>query len=102
MHLPRPDTRLRLALFADEAQLPVRLELIEFPDADGRGAPLIDARPLRPGRFVFGFEVGDVATAVRATPGAAYSKICRIGKDAVVAGTAPGGVGFELWSPDGV
>jgi len=102
MHLPRPDTRLRLALFADKAQLPVRLELIEFPDADGRGAPLIDARPLRPARFVFGFEVGDVAAAVKAMPGAAYSKICRIGKDAVVAGTAPGGVGFELWSPDDV
>ncbi len=102
MHLPRPDTRLRLALFADEAQLPVRLELIEFPDADGRGAPLIDARPLRPGRFVFGFEAGDLAAAVKAMPKAVYSKICRIGKDAVVAGTAPGGVGFELWSSDDV
>ena len=102
MHLPRPDTRLRLALFADEAQFPVRLELIEFPDADGRGAPLIDARPLRPGRFVFGFETGDLATAVKNMPRAVYSKICRIGKDAVVAGTAPGGVGFELWSSDDV
>ena len=102
MRLPRPDTRLRLGLFADEAQLPVRLELIEFPDADGRGAPLIDARPLRPGRFVFGFVVGDVAAAVKAMPGAKYSKICRIGKDAVAAGTAPGGVGFEFWSPKDV
>ncbi len=102
MHLPRPDTRLRLALFADEGQIPVRLEMIEFPDADGRGAPLIDARPLRPGRFVFGFEVENVAAAVKAMPGATYSKVCRIGKDAVAAGTAPGGVGFELWSPDDV
>ena len=102
MHLPRPDTRLRLALFADEGQFPVRLEMIEFPDADGRGAPLIDARPLRPGRFVFGFEVANVASALQSMPGASYSKICRIGRDAVAAGTAPGGVGFELWSPDDV
>ena len=100
MHLPRPDTKLRLALFADEAQRPVRLEMIEFPDPDGRGAPLIDARPLRPGRFVFGFEVTNVAAAVKSMPGASYSKICRIGRDAVAAGTAPGGVGFELWAPD--
>ncbi len=102
MHLPRPDTRLRLALFADPSQAPVRLEMIEFPDPDGRGAPLIEPRPLRPGRFVFGFEVEDVAASVKAMPGASYTKICRIGRDAVVAGTAPGGVGFELWSPDDV
>lgn len=102
MHLPRPDTKLRLALFADTAQLPVRLEMIEFPDPDGRGAPLIDARPLRPGRFVFGFEVTNVAAAVKSMPGASYSKVCRVGKDAVAAGTAPGGVGFELWAPDDV
>lgn len=99
MHLPRPDAKLRLALFADEAQLPLRLEMIEFPDPDGRGAPLIEARPLRPGRFVFGFEVDNVPGAIKAMPGASYSKVCRIGKDTVAAGTAPGGVGFELWSP---
>ena len=98
MHLPRPDTRLRLALFADEAQMPVRLELIEFPDPDGRGAPLIDARPLRPGRFVFGFEVDNVAASIAAMPGASYSKTCRIERSAVVAGTAPGAVAFEVWS----
>lgn len=102
MHLPRPDTKLRLALFADEAQFPVRLEMIDFPDPDGRGAPLIDARPLRPGRFVFGFEVKNVAAAVKATPGASYTKVCRIGGAAVAAGTAPGSVGFELWAPDDV
>jgi len=102
MHLPRADTRLRRAVFADDMQLPVRLEMIEFPDPDGRGAVQIDARPLRPGRFVFGFEVDDVAAAVKAMPGAAYSKICRIGRDSVAGGTAPGGVGFELWSPDDV
>lgn len=102
MHLPRPDTRLRLALFAHEGQLPVRLEMIEFPDADGRGAPMIDARPLRPGRFVFGFEVLGLAAAIAAMPGASYSKTSRVGSDLVAAGTAPGGVAFELWSPDDV
>jgi catechol 2,3-dioxygenase-like lactoylglutathione lyase family enzyme len=100
MHLPRPDTRLRLALFADAGQLPVRLELIEFPDPDGRNAPLIEARPLRPGRFVFGFEVDDLAQASKDLPGAVYSKTCRIGSRSVIAGTAPGGVGFELCSPN--
>ncbi len=100
MHLPRPDTRLRLALFADQGQFPIRLELIEFPDADGRQAPLIESRPLRPGRFVFGFEVSSVAQVSRDLSGAVYSKTCRIGARSVIAGTAPGGVGFELWSPD--
>ncbi len=99
MHLPRPDTRLRLALFADPGQLPIRLELIEFPDADGREAPLIEPRPLRPGRFVVGFEVADLAQATKDLPGAVYSKTCRIGSGLSIAGTAPGGVGFELWSP---
>lgn len=99
MHLPRPDTRLRLALFADASQLPVRLELIEFPDADGRGAPLIEPRPLRPGRFVCGFEVDDIAAATKTLPAAAYSKTCRVGSGSVIAGTAPGGVGFEFRSP---
>lgn len=99
MHLPRPDTRLRLALFADPGQFPIRLELIEFPDADGRNAPLITAQPLRPGRFVSAFEVASVTEAVGALKAAAYSKVCRVEKDAVVAGVAPGGVGFELWAP---
>lgn len=98
MHLPRPDTRLRLALFADEGQLPVRLEMIEFPDADGRGAPLIESRPLRPGRFVFGFEVADLAGARKALSAAAHAKVCRVGRDLVSGGTAPGGIGFEVWS----
>jgi catechol 2,3-dioxygenase-like lactoylglutathione lyase family enzyme len=102
MHLPRASARLRRALFADDAQLPVRLEMIEFPDPDGRGAARVDARPLRPGRFLCGFEVDDVAAAIKGMPGAAYSKICRVGKDSVAGGTAPGGVGFELWSPDDV
>jgi catechol 2,3-dioxygenase-like lactoylglutathione lyase family enzyme len=102
MSFPRPDTRLRRALFADDAQLPVRLEMIEFPDPDGRGAVPVDARPLRPGRFLCGFEVEGVAAAIKAMPGAAYSKVCRVGKDSVAGGTAPGGVGFELWSPDDV
>lgn len=101
MHLPRPDTRLRLALFADEAQLPIRLEMIEFPDPDGRGAPMIEARPLRPGRFVFGFEVEGVEMTARSLPGASYSKIARVGDDLVASGAAAGGVAFELWSPVG-
>jgi catechol 2,3-dioxygenase-like lactoylglutathione lyase family enzyme len=101
MHLPRPDTRLRLALFADEGQFPVRLELIEFPDPDGRDAPLIPALPLRPGRFLSGFEVDSVPAAIGSLPGATYSKICRTGEGAVAVGVAPGGVGFELWAlPD--
>lgn len=98
MHLPRPDTRLRLALFAEPGQFPIRLELIEFPDPDGRNTPLISARPLRPGRFVSAFEVSSVIEATSVLKDAAYSKHCRIEKDAVVAGVAPGGVGFELWT----
>ena len=98
MHLPRPDTNLRLALFADEGQFPIRLEMIEFPDADGRNAPLITALPLRPGRFLFGFEVENVPGAVAALHGADYSKVCRLGTLAAVTGVAPGGVGFELLS----
>jgi hypothetical protein len=100
MHLPRPDTRLRLALFADEGQLPVRLELIEFPDPEGRNAPLVPVHPLRPGRFLFGFGVSNLAAAITAMKGAEYSKICRIGANAVATGIAPGGIGFELWTPD--
>jgi catechol 2,3-dioxygenase-like lactoylglutathione lyase family enzyme len=98
MHLPRPDARLRLAVFSDDEAAPVRLELIEFPDPDGRGAPLIEARPLRPGRFVFGFEVDSLDAAHGGLPGAAWSKTCQIGLDLVVAGLAPGGVGFEVRS----
>jgi catechol 2,3-dioxygenase-like lactoylglutathione lyase family enzyme len=98
MHLPRPDTRLRLALFADEGADPVRLELIEFPDPDGRGAPRISARPLRPGRFIFGFEVADAAVTGRSLPAAVWSKTCRTGLDLVTAGLAPQGVGFEVRS----
>lgn len=96
MHLPRPDTKLRLALFADEGQLPIRLEMIEFPDPDARDAPMIDATPLRPGRFLFGFDVADVSATRAALPGARYSKICRVTGGHAVVGIAPGGVGFEL------
>jgi hypothetical protein len=102
IRLPHPGVRLRRAVLADEASRPIRIEMIDFPDPEGSGAPLIEARPLRPGRFLLGFEVENVASAIKATPNAAWSKICRIGKDAVAAGTAPGGVGFELWSPDDV
>lgn len=96
MHLPRPDTKLRLALFADEEQLPIRLEMIEFPDPDARNAPMIHATPLRPGRFLFGFDVPDVSATKAALPGAQYSKICRVSGGHAVVGIAPGGVGFEL------
>ena len=85
MGLPRLDTRLRLTLLAGTDQAPLRLELIEFPDPDGRGAPLIPARPLRPGRFVFAFEVEDVAETSLKLSLATYSKTCRIGSEAVVA-----------------
>jgi len=98
MHLPRPDTRLRLALFAEEAQSPIRLEMIEFPDPDARGAPMVDPKPLRPGRFLFGFGVANVAAAIAAMPGADYSKIARLSNGLAATGVAPGGVGFELRS----
>lgn len=96
MHLPSPDTKLRLALFADDAQLPIRLEMIEFPEAIGRNAPMIDARPLRPGRFLFGFDVANVGQAIAALGGAEYTKICRVTGGHAAVGVAPGGVGFEL------
>ncbi len=98
MHLPRPDTKLRLALFAEAGQLPIRLEMIEFPDPEARNAPMIDSKPLRPGRFLFGFDVGNVAAAIAAMPGADYSKICRGSTGLAATGTAPGGIGFELRS----
>ena len=97
MGLPRPDTRLRLILFADEGQQPIRLEMIEFPDADGRGAALIDSVPLLPGRFTFGFEVSSPAAVAKALSGATCSRLCRVGGKNVIAGLAPGGVRFELW-----
>lgn len=96
MHLPRPDTRLRLALFADQGQSPIRLEMIEFPDPDARNAPKIDPTPLRPGRFLFGFDVADVGAAMRALDQARYSKICRVSGGLAAVGIAPGGIGFEL------
>ena len=99
MGLPRPDTRLRLILFADPGQAPIRLEMIEFPDPDGRGAPLIDSVPLRPGRFTFGFEVDSPAHTAKALSSGTYSQSCRVGSRTVIAGLAPGGVRFELWSP---
>lgn len=98
MHLPSPDAKLRLALFADEGQLPVRLELISFPEPFGRLAAQINALPLKPGRFLFGFTVDDVSKCVAGLPDASFSKVCRIGTNAVASGMAPGGVGFELSS----
>lgn len=100
MGLPRPDTRLRLVLFADEGQFPIRLELIEFPDPDGRSQPSVPSVPLRPGRFAFGFHVKDVRTAANALNGATYSRATSIAGQTVVAGTAPGGVRFELWESE--
>lgn len=99
MHLPRPDTRLRLALLSDEGSAPIRLELIEFPDSAGRGAARIEGRPLRPGRFLFGFEADNAGQPSGGLAGATWSKICRVGLDSVIAGRAPGGVGFEVRSP---
>ena len=98
MGLPRADTRLRLILFAEAGQAPIRLEMIEFPDPDGRGAPVVDSVPLTPGRFTFGFEVDSPAAAAQAMPLATYSRNCKVGGRTVIAGLAPGGVRFELWS----
>lgn len=98
MHLPRPDTKLRLALFAEAGQLPIRLEMIEFPDPEARNAPGVQSKPLRPGRFLFGFEVGNVAAAIAALPGADYAKVCRVSGGLAATGIAPGGIGFELRS----
>ena len=46
-----------------------------------------------------GRRVDDIAAAKKTLPAAAYSKTCRVGSGWVIAGTAPGGVGFELCSP---
>jgi hypothetical protein len=100
MGLPRPDTRLRLVLYADGKQMPVRLELIEFPDPDGRNQPAVDPLPLRPGRFAFGFEAKDAAvlSADFRARGASMSRQVSVDGRQVIAGTAPGGVRFELWA----
>lgn len=99
MGLPRPDTPLRLAMLADDASRPIRLEILEFPEDEGPEHP---TWPLRAGLHAVTFEVPSLEAAQRALARAQFGEIVTVEtgggeRTRAVTATAPGGLRFELW-----
>lgn len=99
MGLPREDVALSLALLADEALTPSRLELVEFPDEQGADHSRL---PLRPGLHALGFVVNDIEAAAASFAGASVAEPVSFdcppyGKVRACAGVCPAGVPFEIW-----
>jgi catechol 2,3-dioxygenase-like lactoylglutathione lyase family enzyme len=99
LELPRPDAPLRLQLLCDEAATPSRLEVLAFLE-DGDAA-VGGETATRAGLHAAGFIVDDLVAAAAALPGVVISDPVDthgvLGPAHAVAGTAPGGVRFELW-----
>ncbi len=97
MGLPRADAPLRLAMMADAAGLPARLELIEFPEDPGAVLP---SWPLRGGLFAPGFLAASLESATQGLTSARFGEAVEVvenGKRGLaVSGLAPGGVRFEV------
>ena len=102
MQLPRPGVAIRITHLTDADASPVRFELMEFPEDPGVDLPCF---PLRPGLHASAFHVPDILAAQRALASATFDPVVRLDtvlhRAAVaVAGTAPGGVRFELWQEE--
>jgi len=102
MELPRAGVPIRITHLTDESALPVRFELMEFPEDAG---PDAETFPLRPGLSVAAFHVRELGSAMTLLPHATWRAAVRL-EDGLhpgagaVAGLAPGGVRFELWEED--
>lgn len=97
MGLPRPDTRLRLAVLADADGGAPRFEMIAFPDDPGAALP---QWPLRAGLHALGAESDDLAATVAALPAVRWGAVADLGAGALaVTGEAPGGVRLEVRAP---
>lgn len=95
MELPRPDTRIRLAVMADAATAGApRFELIAFPDDPGDA---VASWPLRAGLHALGCEVDDLDAVCGQLTRVIWGRPVRIGEEVVaVSGEAPGGVRIEV------
>jgi catechol 2,3-dioxygenase-like lactoylglutathione lyase family enzyme len=92
----------RLVVFTDAADRPVRVRLLEFLGERGK---LVDDWPLAGGLHAAGFEVADLAAAMRSLAGARFGEpmACEsavFGPARAVTGVAPGAQRFELWQRD--
>jgi len=99
MGLPRPDCALRLAVLADGAQQPIRLELLEFPEDAG---PLRPGWPLAGGLFGIAFAVDSIDAARAAWPEIECGSRVALDtslhpRSAALTGLGPGRVRLELW-----
>ncbi len=97
MGLPRADTPLRLAMMADAAGQPARLELIEFPEDPGASLP---SWPLRGGLFAPGFRAVSLESATKVLASARFGEPVEVVENGTrvlaVSGLAPDGVRFEV------
>ncbi|GAA0948974.1 hypothetical protein [Actinocorallia libanotica] len=98
MALPEP-APFTMALLADSALTPSRLELLAFDTPD---VPLVrdPGRPLRPGQMLLSFSVDSLADAqaLLAAHGASFGEVAAAGPDQAVTAHAPGDVWLELRS----
>ncbi|WP_106396407.1 hypothetical protein [Actinocorallia populi] len=96
MALPEP-APFSMALLADAAMTPSRLELLAFDTPD---VPLVPdpGRPLRPGQMVLSFSVASLPAArtLLARHGASFGATAAAGDAQAVTGLAPGGIWLEL------
>jgi len=91
--------RSRLAVMADAASRPARLEMIEFLGEDAAEHP---DWPLHAGLHAPAFHVDDLEAAVAALSGASFGEVVVVDSDVhrgarAVTAVAPGDLRFELW-----
>jgi catechol 2,3-dioxygenase-like lactoylglutathione lyase family enzyme len=100
LELPE-DTPITLHVLADADRTPARFELLQYLRDEPAAAP--GHQPLHGGLHAAAWLVDDLDAAVASMPSAMFGPVAEAvagvlgGPGRAVAGTAPGGVRFELW-----
>jgi catechol 2,3-dioxygenase-like lactoylglutathione lyase family enzyme len=97
--LPPREIRSRFVVFVDEADKPVRVQLLEFL---GEGGELIPDWPLAGGLHAVAFEVEELEAACAALPTARFGDVVEyesaiLGRARAVTGVGPGDQRFQIW-----